>query len=359
MAELAACLLVHGLTSKEHEQQIVLADTPGVAVLLERALDSVARCLLVEEESDALGFEPDLTDQGTRHGARAVGGMIEVLEERVLVLVDADHECMAVFVIRDRGRGRESGRSAVTLSSVLRGSRPGGRGDDHEDRGHQPWWSSVRNVSSARFYCRSRPAVRSCLPFWLVTREEPGDTTPRAAGAKPKGDRPMLLRRSTHRPLLTTLMTAGVLAAAPLVADAADLGRCRDGVDLDGDAYESLVVPHSDALQPAEELTVEAWVYLRDLGTDDRILEKGDGSSVGSDRAYSLFVFNGNIVLTLFFEAIGSREAIWLSTNPIQIPTDEWLHFAATFSKSAGEGRAVHERRSPSRRPTPRVRERR
>jgi Concanavalin A-like lectin/glucanases superfamily len=99
-------------------------------------------------------------------------------------------------------------------------------------------------------------------------------------------------------------------------------GRYGDAVEFDGEQCVS--VPNSEALQLTEAFTVEAWVKLQGLPTDDPIFFK----ETEADYSYAMDVGFGNEGDPAGF--LGGEELV----GPSSIESNVWTHIAFTYDGS-------------------------
>lgn len=103
-------------------------------------------------------------------------------------------------------------------------------------------------------------------------------------------------------------------------------------LSLDGTG-DHVTIPSSAAIQPATELTIEAWLKPthNPARNNARFINKGDGASANSSRTYELvYTLQNELIFTLFFET-GPRAVVQTI-----IPPRPWFHFAATFESVSG-----------------------
>ncbi len=96
-------------------------------------------------------------------------------------------------------------------------------------------------------------------------------------------------------------------------------GCCR-ALQFDGkDDY--VEVPHSNSLNPRDELTMMAWVYLEDPSKDQKIVGKSPYKS-----GYVLGVKDDYL-----FPEIWDSDGKWYGLRPGPIPAGTWTHLAVTW----------------------------
>lgn len=126
-----------------------------------------------------------------------------------------------------------------------------------------------------------------------------------------------------------------VIAAAILATQNASAQNPSTNQALSMDGNGSYVsIPSSPLLQPANEITIEAWIYPMTPTTnpDELFVAKSDILSVSSARTYELD-WNGN-VQTLYGNLF-LNTSTWASVS-IQTPLNNWVHVAVTYNAPLG-----------------------
>lgn len=121
-------------------------------------------------------------------------------------------------------------------------------------------------------------------------------------------------------------LLALVLTLVPFAA-AAQTNRV---LSLDGTGY--MTAPHSPLLQPQNEITIEAWIYPRASpgNNSPHFVNKGDGASGGSSRAYEVG----------WSPELGFEFQVFLGSSTYAVlhvpwPSNRWVHVAVTYNSAA------------------------
>ena len=105
-------------------------------------------------------------------------------------------------------------------------------------------------------------------------------------------------------------------------------GKFGKSLDFDG-AADHVIIPDSDSLELAE-LTLAAWIYLRNYTEDARIItQEVDGAPYST---YSIMM-SGDGYTKLEFRIALDNTRKRIPTNA-DIPLNEWVHVAATYDSS-------------------------
>ncbi len=90
-------------------------------------------------------------------------------------------------------------------------------------------------------------------------------------------------------------------------------------------------IPSASDLQNPTEITVEAWVYPRNKGSDFVVLMKGDGGSVNSSRTYEIDWHPADGGAVFFGVFLGATTLAMISAPA---PAEKWVHVAGSYSSA-------------------------
>jgi len=108
----------------------------------------------------------------------------------------------------------------------------------------------------------------------------------------------------------------GTYQNAPTLGEDGAIGQAAE---FDGAGQHGLV-PHGEALNLTEEMTISAWVKASTWAGDPRIVQKG-----GADNQYRLYIDNGDVVFAI--AGVGSVSA--------SLPgAGDWVHVAGAYDGS-------------------------
>jgi len=100
-------------------------------------------------------------------------------------------------------------------------------------------------------------------------------------------------------------------------------GKVNDALEFDGASYVD--IPNSDSLSLAKDITVMAWVFMKD-GTSGEMAIVSKGQWAANDLPYELTVTPGANIYWQMYDNAGRD-----SCSPPSPPTGEWHHIAATY----------------------------